>query len=200
MKIGYIRVSSCDQNTDRQHVILEQYTPEKIFEEKLSGKDRNRPTLQEMVRFCREGDVIYIESISRLARNTKDLLNIVEELTDKQVGLVSAKEQIDTTTPSGKFILTVFAALSQLERDTIKQRQKEGIDVARSKGVRFGRPKIPLPQNFNQNIQLWREEKITATEAMKKMSLKPSTFYRMVKKIQGRVNSPPEKADAYDLK
>ena len=185
MRIGYIRVSALDQNTDRQHVILKEYNLEKIFEEKVSGKDRNRPALTEMLKFARDGDIIYIESISRLARNTKDLLNIVEELTEKNVGLVSAKEQIDTTSPAGKFILTVFAALSQLERDTIKQRQQEGIAVAKNKGIRFGRPKIAPPANFKQNIKEWKEGKITATEAMRKLSLKAGTFYRLVKEMQG---------------
>lgn len=185
MRIGYIRVSSLDQNCDRQHMILRQYDLEKIFEEKISGKDRNRPALQEMLNFCREDDTIYIESISRLARNTKDFLNIVEELSSKHVGVISAKEKIDTSTPQGKFMLTVFAALSQLERDTIKQRQLEGIEVAKKKGTRFGRPQIPLPPNFNQNIKDWRDGKVTATEAMKRMSLKPNTFYRLIKKMQG---------------
>lgn len=184
MRIGYIRVSSVDQNTDRQHQVLKPYALEKVFEEKISGKDRNRPALQEMIKFCRDGDTIYIESISRLARNTKDFLNIVEELSAKAVGIVSAKESIDTTTPSGKFMLTVFAALSQLERDTIKQRQREGIRVAHSKGVRFGRPRIPIPQNFTQTIKEWRTGKITATEAMRRMSLKPGTFYRLIKEMQ----------------
>jgi DNA invertase Pin-like site-specific DNA recombinase len=174
-----------DQNTDRQHEILKQYSLEKIFEEKVSGKDRNRPALEEMLNFCRDGDTIYIESISRLARNTKDFLNIVEELSEKAVGIVSSKESINTSTPSGKFMLTIFAALSQLECDTIKQRQKEGINVAQSKGVRFGRPRISIPQNFNQNIRDWKAGKITATEAMNKMSLKPGTFYRLVKEMQG---------------
>lgn len=185
MKIGYIRVSSIDQNCDRQHEILKQYNLEKIFEEKISGKDRNRPTLQEMLKFCREDDIIHIESISRLARNTKDFLNIVDELSEKNVGLISCKESIDTSSPSGRFILTVFAALSQLERDTIKQRQREGIDIARKNGKKFGRPSIPLPQNFNQNIREWKDGKITAVEAMQRMNLKPNTFYRFAKKMQG---------------
>ena len=182
MKIGYIRVSSSDQNTDRQYEVLRKFDIEKSFEEKISGKDRNRPALNEMMKFAREGDVIYIESISRLARNTKDFLNIVEELSEKGVDIVSAKESIDTTTPSGKFILTVFAALSQLERDTIKQRQREGIDVALKNGKRFGRPSIQVPQNFNRTIKEWRDGEITATEAMRKTGLKPNTFYRAVKK------------------
>lgn len=184
MRIGYIRVSSLDQHCDRQHMVLKQYDLEKIFEEKLSGKDRNRPALQEMLKFCREDDTIYIESISRLARNTKDFLNIVEELSSKNVGIISSKEKIDTSTPQGKFILTVFAALSQLERDTIKQRQLEGIEVAKKKGTRFGRPPIPLPQNFTQTVKDWHDGNVTATEAMRRMSLKPNTFYRLVKKMQ----------------
>lgn len=186
MRIGYIRVSSTDQNTDRQYEVLRKFEIEKSFEEKISGKNRNRPALQDMMKFAREGDVIYIESISRLARNTKDFLNIVEELSENGVGIVSAKENIDTSSPTGKFILTVFAALSQLERDTIKQRQREGIDVALAKGTRFGRPSIQVPPNFNRTIKEWRSGDITAAEAMRQVGLKPNTFYRLVKKLEYR--------------
>lgn len=127
MKVGYIRVSTAEQNEARQEVLMEQLGVEKVFMDKMSGKSKDRPQLQEMMRFVREGDVVIVESISRFARNTKDLLSLIDELEQKKVSFVSQKENIDTETPSGRFMLTVFAALSQLERETTLLRQSEGI-------------------------------------------------------------------------
>ena len=125
-KIGYIRVSTEHQETARQQEIMCDYQVDRIFSEKLSGANTDRPQLRAMLDYVREGDTLYIESISRLGRSTKDLLNIIDTLTDKGVTLISHKEKIDTDTPTGKFMLTVFAALSQLEREQLKQRQREG--------------------------------------------------------------------------
>jgi len=122
-KIGYIRVSTEHQETARQQEIMCSYQVDRIFSEKLSGANTDRPQLRAMLDYVREGDTLYIESISRLGRSTKDLLNIIDTLTDKGVTLISHKEKIDTDTPAGKFMLTVFAALSQLEREQLKQRQ-----------------------------------------------------------------------------
>ena len=113
-RIGYIRVSTEHQETARQQEIMDNYRVERIFSEKLSGANTERPQLKAMLEYIREGDVLYVESISRLGRSTKDLLNIIDTLSEKGVTLVSNKENIDTDTPSGKFMLTVFAALSQL--------------------------------------------------------------------------------------
>lgn len=183
-RIGYIRVSSLDQNTDRQENALAENNVDKIFKEKISGKNSNRPGLKQLLGYVREGDVLYVESISRLARSTKDLLNIVEVLKEKKVDLVSLKENIDTTTPQGRFVLTIFAALSELERESILQRQKEGIQAARKLGKKFGRPKIEKPKNWDDVIANWEEGKITAVAAMKKLNLNRGTFYRMVKKYK----------------
>ena len=120
-KIGYIRVSTEHQETARQQEIMDSYQVDRIFSEKVSGANADRPQLRAMLDYVREGDTLYIESISRLGRSTKDLLSIIETLTEKGVTLVSHKENIDTDTPSGKFMLTVFAALSQLEREQLKQ-------------------------------------------------------------------------------
>ena len=106
-KVGYIRVSAIDQNTERQEVALKELKVDKIFTEKLSGKNTNRPELHRMLDYVREGDTLYIESISRLARSIKDLLSLVQILQEKGVDLVSLKENIDTTTPQGRFILTI---------------------------------------------------------------------------------------------
>ena len=123
-RIGYIRVSTEHQETARQQEIMDSYQVDRIFSEKISGANKDRPQLRAMLDYVREGDTLYIESISRLGRSTKDLLNIIDTLTDKGVTLVSHKENIDTDTPTGKFMLTVFAVLSQLEREQLKQRQR----------------------------------------------------------------------------
>ncbi len=180
-KIGYIRVSSVDQNTDRQEVALKELKVDKIFTEKLSGKNTNRPELHRMLDYVREGDVLYIESISRLARSTKDLLSLVQILQDKHVDLVSLKENIDTTTPQGRFILTIFGALSELERENILQRQKEGIEIAKQNGKVLGRPVIEIPKEWDKVIALWNKGEITAREAMKRLNMNRGTFYRRLK-------------------
>lgn len=142
MKIGYIRISTADQNIARQEVLMHELGVENMFIDRMSGKNTNRPELQRMLSFVREGDIVIVESISRFARNTRDLLDLVEQLTLKQVEFVSKKEAIDTTTPTGKFMLTVFGAVAELEREYILQRQKEGIAIAKEKGVYKGRKPI----------------------------------------------------------
>ena len=184
MNIAYVRVSTKEQNTGRQLEALKAYEIGKVYEEKISGKNTNRPELQAMLGYVREGDTVYIESISRLARNTLDFLKIVEQLTAKCVSIVSLKESIDTSTPQGKFMLSVFAALSQLERDTIKQRQREGIDLALSEGRQYGRPKIEVDDRFKTAYKEWRAGNITAVEAMEKAGMKKNTFYKRVKEFE----------------
>ena len=134
MKIGYIRVSTEEQNTARQEVLLRELGVDEVFIDKASGKNADRPELTPMMNYVRRGDTVIVESISRFARNTRDLLDLVEQLTEKQVEFVSRKEAIDTTTPTGKFMLTVFAAVAELEREYILQRQREGIAIAKTKG------------------------------------------------------------------
>ena len=135
-----------------------------------------------MMHFVREGDIVIVESISRFARNTRDLLDLVEQLTAKHVEFVSKKEAIDTSTPTGKFMLTVFGAVAELEREYILQRQKEGIAVAKAAGIYKGRKPITHP-DFDKVVCQWREGKFTAKEAMGKLGMKPSTFYRKVKAL-----------------
>ncbi|MCL2517374.1 MAG: recombinase family protein [Oscillospiraceae bacterium] len=179
-KIGYIRVSATDQNTDRQEMILKELNLDKYFIEKVSGKNTDRTQLKKLMEYVREGDTVYIESISRLARSAKDLLNIVQQLQEKSVELISLKENIDTTTPQGRFVLTIFGALSELERENILQRQKEGITAAKMKGKKFGRPQIAKPKDWDNVIGLWKAKQITAAEAMRRLNLNRGTFYRRV--------------------
>ena len=129
MKIGYVRVSTTDQNTARQEVLMQELGVEQVFIDRMSGKNTDRPELQRMLAFARAGDTIIVESISRFARNTRDLLELVEQLTAKGIEFVSKKEAIDTSTPTGKFMLTVFGAVAELERGYLLQRQKEGIAI-----------------------------------------------------------------------
>lgn len=138
MKIAYVRVSSIDQNEARQVEALEKYGIERWYTEKISGKDANRPKLLEMLEYVREGDTIHIHDLSRLARSTADLLVIVDLLTKKGVHLVSNKENIDSSTPTGKLMLTMIGAINEFERTNILERTREGIAIAKRKGVYKG--------------------------------------------------------------
>lgn len=188
-KIGYIRVSTKEQNTARQHAAFEAagIQLDRIFEEKLSGKDTKRPALQAMLEYVRENDVVYIESISRLGRSMKDLLEIVDVLERKKVQLKSLKESvIDTTTPQGKLIFSIFGALSEFERACIKERQKEGIEAAKAAGKYLGRPKIKMPKNFPQAYENWKAGNATAAATWRALGLSKSIFYKFVKEYENR--------------
>ena len=180
MKVGYVRISTAEQNTARQEEIMKQLGVEKVFIDKISGKDTNRPGLNQMMAYVREGDCIVVESISRFARNVNDLLDLIETLSKKQVDFVSQKEAINTKEPAGRFMLTVFGAVSELERDYIKIRQREGIDIAIAEGRFTGRPKKAVETFYDVYTQ-WKEGKITATRASKLLEISRSTFYRKVK-------------------
>ena len=181
MRIGYVRVSSAEQNTARQEALMEQLGVDEVYIDRMSGKNTNRPELRKLMEYVRRGDTVIVESISRFARNTRDLLELTERLNDKGVEFVSQKEAIDTSTPTGKFMLTVFAAIAELERDYIHQRQREGIEIAKSKGVYKGRKPI-VRDNFDAVVTLWRNGEITAVEAQRRLDMKPSTFYRKVRR------------------
>lgn len=181
MKIGYIRVSTTDQNTARQEVLMKELGVDEVYIDKASGKSKdNRAQLYTMLEYVRKGDTVIVESISRFARNTKDLLELVEILTKKEVEFVSKKEAIDTTTPTGKFMLTIFGAVAELEREYILQRQREGIAIAKSEGKYKGRTRKEYP-DFDKIVGLWRNGKITAVEAMKRLGMSKTNFYRRVR-------------------
>ena len=156
---------------------------DEVYIDHMSGKNANRPELQRMLAYVRRGDTVIVESISRFARNTRDLLDLVERLSEKGVEFVSKKEAIDTTTPTGKFMLTIFGAVAELEREYILQRQREGIAIAKERGVYKGRKPIAHPE-FEKVVALWRSGEITAAGAMRRLGMSKSTFYRRVKKIR----------------
>ena len=187
MKVGYIRVSTQEQNTIRQEVLMQELGAEQVFIDRMSGKSMDRPELKRLMAFVRTGDCVIVESISRFARNTRDLLELIEQLQQKDVQFVSKKEAIDTTTPTGKFMLTVFGAVAELEREYILQRQREGIAIAKANGVYKGRKPIQRAA-FETIVTQWQNGEMTAVEAQRRLELTPSTFYRKVRDYKKSAN------------
>lgn len=180
MKVGYIRVPTEEQNTIRQEILMKDLGVERVYMDKASGKSRTgRPQLEAMMDFVREGDVVIVESISRFARSTRDLLTLVEQLTEKGVGFVSQKESIDTNTPQGKFMLTVFGAMAELEREQTLQRQREGIAAAKAAGKYKGRKPIEIEDSLVKSVHdQWYKREITTSHAVKLLNVSSRTFYR----------------------
>lgn len=155
MRIGYARVSSSGQHLDVQRTALTDAGCEKIYAEKVSGVGE-RVELQAALQFLRDGDCLVVYKLDRLGRSLKDLLDIIEQLQTKNVNLVSLKDNIDTSSTTGKLVLHIFASLAEFERDLIKERTEEGRREAKKKGVRFGRPKQPKPERASMCAQLYR--------------------------------------------
>lgn len=184
MNIAYIRVSTVEQNEQRQIEGLKKYNIDKTFTEKVSAKDTNRPQLKEMLEFARSGDTIHIHSLDRLARNTQDLLSLVEQLKAKEINLVSNKENIDTSTPTGILMLTMIGAIAQFERANMLERQKEGIAIAKEEGKFKGRKAIEYPSNWEEVYNQYKNRSITGTRAMELLELKRNTFYKLIKEYE----------------
>lgn len=185
MMIGYVRVSTEDQNTVRQDVLMAELGVEKVFTDKASGRKKDRTGLKEMMLFVREGDTVVVESISRFARSVKDLLELVGELQEKKVEFISKKEAIDTHTPQGKFMLTVFGAMAELEREQILQRQREGIEAAKAAGKYTGRKPIAIDEvAFTEQYRAWKNGETAPKFICKKLGLSHATFYRRVKEYE----------------
>lgn len=186
MRVGYCRVSTAEQNVARQEEFMQELNVEKVYIDKASGKSTaQREALREMLSYLREGDVLIVSEISRLARNTRDLLEIVDILQKKGVQFVSKKEAIDTSTPQGRFMLTVFGAQAELERAYILQRQREGIEIAKREGKYLGRKPIHVDEALlKRRYPDWKDGKMTARAFMKELGLKPATFYRRIKEYE----------------
>lgn len=182
MKVAYVRVSSVDQNEARQIEGLEKFGIEKWFTEKISGKDTNRPQLQSMLDFVREGDTVYIHDFSRLARSTKDLLDIVEKLNTKGVHLVSNKENIDSSTPTGKLMLTMIGAIAEFERQNLLERQREGIAIAKREGkFKGGQVKQINEDAFNAAYSRYKLRKITKKDLAAELGISRPTLDKLLK-------------------
>ena len=183
MQIAYIRVSTIEQNEQRQIEAMKNYHIEKWFVEKISAKDTNRPKLQELLEFVREGDTLHIHDFSRLARSTKDLLEIVELLNTKGVALVSNKENIDTSTATGKLLLTVVAAIAEFERANLLERQAEGISIAKQEGKYKGRKPVSIP-DFEKHYQRYRNRETTKVQLAKELNISRPTLDKLIANIQ----------------
>ena len=190
MNIAYVRVSTIEQNEDRQIEGLKKHDIQKWYTEKVSGKNANRPELQSMLEFAREGDTIYVHDFSRLARNTKDLLAIVEQLQSKGVHLVSNKENIDSSTPSGKLMLTMIGAIAEFERANSLERQAEGIACAKARDKLLphdqrtykGRKAISISdQAFNAAYSKYQTHAITKTELARELDISRPTLDKILK-------------------
>lgn len=180
MKIGYARVSTLDQNLDRQLDNLKEQGCERIFSEKMTGTKADRPELQRMLEMLREGDVVVVDSFSRLSRSTKDLLDLTETFRNKGVSLISVKEKLDTTTPEGKLMMTMLAALSQFERDLIAERTKDGLKAARARGRQGGRPKAGTDKDKAKALAMYDANIMTNAEIAQSVGVSTATFNRWI--------------------
>ena len=185
MKVGYVRVSTIEQNEQRQIQALVHLGVEEkhIYIDKLSGKDTKRPQLQAMLEFVREGDILIVSEYSRLARSTRDLLDLLEKLQSKGVQVISDKENFDTSTPQGKLMLTFFAGMAEFERAIMLQRQREGIAIAKAAGKYKGRIKATKPKDIDELLEQYRTRKLTMTALAKKAGVSRATAYRWLKEI-----------------
>lgn len=182
MIVGYVRVSTVEQNEDRQLVTMDKYGVEKIFQEKVSAKDKNRNELNNMLDFVREGDTIVIHDFSRLARSTKDLLEIVELLEKKKVALISTKENIDSSTPTGKLMLTMIGAINEFERANLLERQREGIAIAKEQGKYKGRKEINIDKDtWNELYTKYLNRGLNKTQFAKELNVSRPTLDKLIK-------------------
>lgn len=184
MKVAYIRVSTEEQNEARQLEAMKDKGIEKYFTEKISGKNTDRPELQAMLDFVRSGDTIYIHDFSRLARSTKDLLDIVERLNAKGVHLISNKENLDTSTPTGKLMLTMIGAINEFERQNMLERQREGIQIAKDNGKYKGRKPVEIDDKlFQETYTMYLNRKINKVEFAKIIKVSRPTLDKMLKEV-----------------
>ena len=190
MRYGYIRVSTKHQETARQEILMEQLGVDKVFIDKCTGKNTNRPQLKEMMSVLKPGDVVVVESYSRMSRSAHDLLKIVEDLNDKGVSFISKKESLDTTTSIGKMMLTFIAGINQFEREIMLERQKEGIaametvggrKVSKRTGRGFGRPNEEVP-DFEKFLRKQKDGQMTVKECCSELGIDRNKWYREVNK------------------
>lgn len=182
MKVAYVRVSTIEQNEARQIEALEKFGIEKWYIEKVSGKSMDRPKLKELLDFVREGDTIYVHDFSRLARNTEDLLHIVNSLKEKKVRLISNKENIDSSTPSGELMLTMIGAIYQFERENMLERQREGIAIAKAAGkYKGGQVKRIDKKVFKELHEKYMSRQINKVQFAKELKISRPTLDKLLK-------------------
>jgi len=183
MNIAYVRVSTIEQNEARQLEALQKKDIDKWFTEKVSAKDTKRPQLIAMLEFAREGDTIFIHDFSRLARSTKDLLDIVEKLKTKGIHLVSNKESIDTSTPTGKLMLTMIGAINEFERQNLLERQKEGIAIAVREGKYKGRKEVKI-KDFDKHYKRYKNREVNKVKLAKELKVTRPTLDKLIDRFE----------------
>lgn len=179
MIIGYARVSKEEQVIDRQVDLLVEYGAEEIIQEKMSGVKRDRAGIEELLMKCRSGDQVVVESISRLGRNTLDILQLIQQLGDRGVSFVSLKENMDTTTPTGKAMFQMMGVISELERNLIAERIREGLKASQRRGVRVGRPKKD-PELMNTALKMYDSGDYSIKEITTTLKVSQGTLYRAI--------------------
>ena len=181
---GYARVSTEQQNLDRQLDMLQKYGVDFIYNEKMTGTKRNRPELEKLLERLTEGDTVVVESLSRLGRSTKDLIWLMETFNTKGVNLVLLKESIDTTTSTGKLLFTLMSAIAQFERDIIADRTREGLNSAQARGRKGGRPRTDS-EKLRKAIKLYNTQQYSLAEIEDMTGVKRSTLYRGIRSKNG---------------
>lgn len=182
-KVAYVRVSTIDQNEARQVEALDKYGIDKWYKEKVSAKNTNRPKLQAMLDYVREGDTVYILDFSRMARSTSDLLNLIEQLKAKGVQLVSHKENIDTSTPTGKLMVTMIAAINEFERANLLERQREGIAIAKAEGKYAGRNAVTV-NNLLEHYKRYMQRLVSKSELAQELKISRPTLNKLFSELE----------------
>lgn len=180
MLIGYARVSTQDQNPALQIDALQAAGSERIFEENASGAQRDRPELKAALDYMRSGDALVIWKLDRLARSMRQLITTIEDLHEKEMGLRSLTESIDTTTAGGRLIFHIFGALAQFERSVIQERTKAGLAAARARGKTGGRPASWTEADTKAAKAMLRDPDISVEDVAKRMGVSPATLYRYI--------------------
>lgn len=183
--VAYCRVSSLEQNLARQVEALRKYQIRKWFVEKISGKDTARPQLRLMLDYVRDGDTVYIKEFSRLARNTTDLLSLAKGFSQHGIKLISDKENFDTSTPTGQLMLTMIAGIAEFERSLIRERQAEGIAIAKRAGKYKGRKRIVIP-DFEKYYNAYMMHLESVSSLAKKLGVSRCTVYRFLNDYKSR--------------
>ncbi len=182
MRVGYIRVSTVEQHEDRQvKDLIDNGKVSKVFIDKMSGKDTNRPQLKAMLDYVRENDTVVVSEYSRLARSTRDLIDIVETLKAKGVNVISMKENYDNNTPQGRLILKIFMDIAEFERELMLQRQKEGIAIAKANGKYKGRQSKQKPDDWESLKAMYMSRQITVSEIAKRCDVSRPIVYKWLK-------------------
>ena len=187
MKIGYARVSTSDQNLDLQSRSLTEYGCTIIYQEKISGKNTDRPELKKLLKNLKKGDQVVVWKLDRLGRSLRDLVDLVALFNDKEVNFISLHDHIDTTTATGRFTFNIFASLAEFEREIIRERTKAGLDAARARGRKGGRPKGLSPENLQlalTALDLHDTGKYAISEIANRLQMPIATCYRYIKHVK----------------